>query len=289
MSNIHFIGGEKGGVGKSMCARLLAQYFIDRNIAFLGFDADQSHGTFSRFYADYASPLAIDSFASLDQMVDNLAQQNASELIIDLAAQTAKPLAKWINDSDALALLQTLGHKVYFWHLMDDGADSVQLLDKLLDQYPQSAIQFVVVTNYGRGENFSRFEQTPCYRKAQARNAQFLQLSKLQPALVQAIDFSNTSFWAAANNPQVMSTMERSRVRVWLNENYAQLDKLALQQDADNWLANPVTGHNWDEPVAQQNDMDAGNFANAPMQDGNFNFGDSQDNWGYQVSTNSLN
>ena len=30
MARIHMIGGEKGGVGKSLVARILAQYFIDR-------------------------------------------------------------------------------------------------------------------------------------------------------------------------------------------------------------------------------------------------------------------
>ena len=30
MSSLNFIGGEKGGVGKSVAARVLAQYFIDR-------------------------------------------------------------------------------------------------------------------------------------------------------------------------------------------------------------------------------------------------------------------
>jgi cellulose biosynthesis protein BcsQ len=44
VSPIHFIGGEKGGVGKSMVSRLLAQYFIDRNLPFVGFDTDRSHG-----------------------------------------------------------------------------------------------------------------------------------------------------------------------------------------------------------------------------------------------------
>ena len=34
MGQIHFIGGEKGGVGKSFTARLLAQYFIDRGNLF---------------------------------------------------------------------------------------------------------------------------------------------------------------------------------------------------------------------------------------------------------------
>ena len=56
-SKVHFIGGEKGGVGKSMVARLIAQYLIDRQLPFVGFDTDRSHGALLRFYADYASPV----------------------------------------------------------------------------------------------------------------------------------------------------------------------------------------------------------------------------------------
>jgi len=43
MSSLNFIGGEKGGVGKSVAARVLAQYFIDRKKPFTGFDTDRSH------------------------------------------------------------------------------------------------------------------------------------------------------------------------------------------------------------------------------------------------------
>ena len=34
MGKVHFIGGEKGGVGKSMTARVLAQYYIDHERPF---------------------------------------------------------------------------------------------------------------------------------------------------------------------------------------------------------------------------------------------------------------
>ena len=37
MPSINFIGGEKGGVGKSVLARVLAQYFIDKGRALHGF------------------------------------------------------------------------------------------------------------------------------------------------------------------------------------------------------------------------------------------------------------
>ena len=67
---IHFIGGEKGGVGKSMVARLLSQYCLDRQVPHHGFDADSSHGTLSRYYGDYTSALNLDDYASIDQVVE---------------------------------------------------------------------------------------------------------------------------------------------------------------------------------------------------------------------------
>ena len=50
MPHIHFIGGEKRGVGKSPVARALAQHLIDHERPFLGFDTDQSHGALMRSY-----------------------------------------------------------------------------------------------------------------------------------------------------------------------------------------------------------------------------------------------
>jgi hypothetical protein len=227
MSNIHFIGGEKGGVGKSMTSRLLAQYLIDAGTPFIGLDSDQSHGTFSRFYSEFAAPLIVDDYDSLDQLIMFAQENPESDLIVDLAAQTSARLGKWIDESDALTLFQEIGSQVYLWHVMDDGADSVNLLNNLLNRYPQEFIKFVVVSNLGRGECFDHFEQSTTYQKAQERNAIFLTLAKLQPQLAARIDFSNTSFWAAANNIEVMNIIERSRVRVWLKNNYLQFDKLA--------------------------------------------------------------
>jgi cellulose biosynthesis protein BcsQ len=69
MANVHLIGGEKGGVGKSLVSRLLAQYFIDRNLPFKGYDSDKSHGALLRFYSDYAQPVVVDNYAALDAVV----------------------------------------------------------------------------------------------------------------------------------------------------------------------------------------------------------------------------
>ena len=102
MPSLNFIGGEKGGVGKSVAARLLAQYFIDRGQPFTGFDTDRSHTSFTRFYADYAAPVIVDTYEGLDQIAAVFEEPpvdgKAKSVIVDLAAQTAAPLSRWGTD-----------------------------------------------------------------------------------------------------------------------------------------------------------------------------------------------
>lgn len=145
MPSINFIGGEKGGVGKSVLARVLAQYFIDKGRAFTGFDTDRSHTSFTRFYSDFASPVVVDTYEGLD-LVAAVYEEEPSEgpppnVIVDLAAQTAAPLARWVKDSDLVALMASMGVTVNFWHVADAGRDSVDLLDRL-------------VATYGAGPNY---------------------------------------------------------------------------------------------------------------------------------------
>lgn len=161
MSSLNFIGGEKGGVGKSVVARVLAQYFIDRKLPFTGFDTDRSHTTFPRFYQDFASPVIVDSYESLDAIAgafEEVQDGAGQSVIVDLAAQTAAPVARWIGDSDLFGVMAELGVTVNFWHIADAGKDSVDLLDRLLETYGAGPNYFVL-KNQGRGTDFSQLEK----------------------------------------------------------------------------------------------------------------------------------
>jgi hypothetical protein len=232
MANVHFIGGEKGGVGKSMTSRLLAQYYIDTNRPFMGFDSDASHSTFSRFYGDFASPVMVGDDESLDSILETCETQPDQDLVIDLAAQTSTRLGEWIEETDVFGLLEELGHQVYLWHVMDDGKDSVDLLEGALVRYPAPSLKWVIVENHGRGGDFSQFEASDAYKAAIERGASVFKLGKLHPKLTHKADFANASFWAAANNRDLMNIAERQRMKVWLRNNYTQLDKLLPQVSA---------------------------------------------------------
>jgi hypothetical protein len=148
------------------------------------------------------------------------------DLIIDLAAQASQPLGKWIEETDVFGLLDEMGYQVCLWHVMDDGADSVALLDDLLDRYTQPSVDFVVVQNLGRGTDFSRFQKSDTFKKAVSREALIIELPKLQSKLTQKIDFNNSSFWAVANDKGIMNIAERQRMKVWLRNTYEQLAQL---------------------------------------------------------------
>lgn len=231
MAHIHFIGGEKGGVGKSLTARVLAQYMIDKEIPFLGFDTDRSHGALMRFYAGYASSVVMDSYEALDVIVEAAAEQPDRRILVDLAAQTHDPLVKWMEDTGVVEMAAEMGMPIYYWHVMDSGKDSVDLLTKLLDRFG-SSLQYVLVRNQVRGNDFSVLEQSGQQARALDMGAKIVTLKKLHDGVIQKIDAGSSSFWKARNaqepNSGGLGLMDRQRVKMWLRDIYAELDNVGL-------------------------------------------------------------
>jgi hypothetical protein len=234
MKSINFIGGEKGGVGKSVVSRALAQYFIDHDKPFTGYDTDRSHASFRRFYADYASRILVDTYEGLDLIVssfeDDNQPQNEQKVVVDLAAQTAQPLSRWINDSDLLTLFSEMDIRVYFWHVTDGCKDSVDLLGRLTDTYGDKA-NFIVVRNMGRGNDFSILDHSEELKVAIDLGARVVTLPHLHEASMRKIDAQNASFWAAINHrvgSDALGLLEQQRVKAWLRNIYSAFEAIPL-------------------------------------------------------------
>jgi len=230
-SKIHLIGGEKGGVGKSMVARLLAQYFIDHAMPFVGYDTDRSHGALLRYYTGYASPVLADRYEALDAIVESAAEEPGRRVLVDLAAQTHAPLVKWMDESGVLDLAELNGMAIHYWHVMDSGRDSVDLLARLLDHFG-ARLRYVLVKNQIRGDDFSQLEKSGEQARAVAFGAQIITLKHLHDPVVQKIDAANASFWAAKNVTDKggpgLGLMERQRLKMWLAHAMAEIDTIAV-------------------------------------------------------------
>ena len=231
MSTIHFVGGEKGGVGKSVVARLLAQYMIDHELPFIGFDTDKSHGSLLRFYSDYAAATIIDDYESLDTIIETASAQPEQRILVDLAAQTHQPLARWLDESGVLDLAEELGITICYWNVMDSGKDCVDLLDKLLSQFG-TQLNYVLVQNQVRDDQFNILEHSGVKDRALAFDAKVMTLKRLHAPVMNKVDSNSYSFWAAKNKDTESSyplgLLERQRMKIWLNHAYSEISNIGV-------------------------------------------------------------
>lgn len=228
MSRIHFVGGEKGGVGKSVVARLLTQYCLDRSLAFNAIDADRSHGALLRFYSDFSKTGDLDQFETTDHIM-TLAMEADRRVIVDLPAQSDRLLSKWIEKNGILELGTECSIPMIFWHVMDDGKDSIDLLQTLLTKY-DNMVRYVIVKNMGRGHDFSQFENSKTRKHAEEVGAKIMTLEELHKPTMLKVDTLNKSFWQAVNGTggDDLGIIERHRIKVWLRSVYKEFERLEV-------------------------------------------------------------
>jgi hypothetical protein len=110
---------------------------------------------------------------------------------------------------------------------MDSGKDSVDLLKTLLDRFGHR-LQYVLVRNQLRGDDFTQLEQSGEQARALGLGAKVVNIRRLHDAVVQKIDAANSSFWAAKNSASLsaakLGLMERQRLKLWLNHAYAEIE-----------------------------------------------------------------
>ena len=241
MSKIHFIGGEKGGVGKSVVARLLVQWTIDKQLPFAAVDADESHGALLRHYGTSTRAVDLSRPESADEIVSLALDQRSPDggavadrrVIVDLPAQSDRLVSAWLAEAGVLDLLAESNVGVVFWHVMDDGKDSIATLGRLLERHAAKTrdnVRFVVVENLGRGKEFSLFDRSPERKMADEAGALTIRLPELQAPAMRKLDRSDGSFWAAVNNPEfaadLLTRMDRQRIKAWMVAVYDQFARL---------------------------------------------------------------
>ena len=173
----------------------------------------------------------MDRYESLDAVVEAASENREKRVLVDLAAQTHEALVTWMDESGVLEALGEDGLSLSYWHVMDSGRDSVDLLKKLLDRF-SSRLNYVLVLNHVRGENFDILDKSGEKQRALSLHAKVVTLKRLHEAVIRKIDAGSTSFWAAKNKSETevkgLGLLERQRVKVWLKHAYEQIDSVMI-------------------------------------------------------------
>lgn len=231
---IHLSYNPKGGVGKSFFLRVLVEYLLDKHQSFCVFDTDRNNPDVWRCYKNIiAVQLAIFSEATKYEDAANGIFNHALErtTLVNLPAQVYEPLKKWIFDNELLEIGADMGVRFHFWYVTDAGYDSLQLLKKSLQLY-QDRVDYTVVKNYGRANDFDALEGDSELQDLLAEyNALIISLPCfLGSSLRNAIDAQSLSFGEALEN-QEFGVIDKQRIRKFLRETYSEIDTI---------LQNPV-------------------------------------------------
>lgn len=142
MSSIHFVLQGKGGVGKSLVAAFLAQYFSTKSDSVYCADTDPVNDTFAKYGAFAAERFKI---LNSDQLIDQRAFDALIEKllehdgvsVVDNGSSTFIPLSAYMVENHVIDMLKEAGKTVYLHTIVTGGQaldDTMIGLNALLKQ-----------------------------------------------------------------------------------------------------------------------------------------------------------
>ena len=143
MAKIHVFLQGKGGVGKSFCATMLAQYLMDHDRTVLCIDTDPVNMTFAsylRFQAirlDLMTGKNIDPL-KFDRIIEHISTTDAENIIIDNGASSFVAFSNFLLENTIPAMLTEEGHQILLHTIVTGGTgqyDTVYGFASLAQQF----------------------------------------------------------------------------------------------------------------------------------------------------------
>lgn len=153
MTSIHFVGGEKGGEGRSFVCRALIDYHRVQQIPFSAFDTCRSYSDVSRFY-NSAEGCEVKGFShedSLPEIASDVFRKNLEgNVIVNLHTHGMKQLVwPWIEEDRYDRMSELQRKNAIIWFVSIGSCDSYRLLEESLHYFSQSGVRHILVKNLG--------------------------------------------------------------------------------------------------------------------------------------------
>jgi hypothetical protein len=236
---IHLILQGKGGVGKSLAASILGQYFRSRGIDSQCIDTDPVNQTLAQYKALQAEHLKLMTDSRIDSRVfDELMERmltEASSFVIDNGASTFIPLWHYVVENGVIDTLERHGRSVFIHSVVTGGQAMLDTLSGFGDLAANCTAQNLVVwinEFFGPVElNGKRFREMKVFEQNRGRIRGFVTIPRrsadtfgrdIEEMLSQKITFEE------ALSGRQFSIMSRQRLELVRRDLFKQLDELAF-------------------------------------------------------------
>lgn len=220
--------GEKGGVGKTTVARLIADFLNDRGSSFRAFDAEGTTGQLLRFHPAETSAVNVASAASVAPVLDYLMEPAGKRLaLVDLGARSGEEVKAWLYRGGALEEAEASRLGITVVYVLGGAVDSVGHLKECFGALGRD-VNYVIVKNFGVAGKFDVYDQSNTRKDLLAAGAREIEIPVLDGSVYQSVDRASIAFsaFAEGQNPNFGFT-ERRYCRTWLRECFVALGEVA--------------------------------------------------------------
>lgn len=220
--------GEKGGVGKTTVARLVADFLTSREASFKAFDAEGAAGQLLRFHGSQTEAVAVDSAAGIAPVLDYLMDGNPRRLaLVDLGARSGADLKEWLYKAGALEEAEEGNLGITVVYVVGGAVDSVGHLKECYGALGND-VDYVIVKNHGVAEKFEVYEASNTRQDLLAAGAREITIPALDGTVYQSVDKASVSFSAFIEGQGTDAGFtERRYCKTWLRECHAALEEVA--------------------------------------------------------------
>ncbi|EDX82350.1 hypothetical protein S7335_907 [Synechococcus sp. PCC 7335] len=235
MSDIHFINGEKGGVGKSFVCRTAIAYHLKHQLDFVAFETDRTNADVLRIYGEMAGVRQAifsegEEFDAAANAIFNTAL-SGQRVLVNLPAHVLPALSLWFEDNEIFEMADEGGVTLYNWFVSDGELDSLLLFEKTLDNFEDN-LNHVFVANRGKTKKWELLTKNkPLMDRMHQLGVTVIRFPKfIGSDDCKRISQLSLPFEAVAEH-QAFDAFGRKHVRSFLRKAFAQFDESGVFDD----------------------------------------------------------
>jgi hypothetical protein len=227
------IGADKGGVGKTMVARTLLDYFSIRSISTRAFDTEWPKGALKRFNYKFTEVVDVTSVADQMKIFDTIESSGTQITLIDVRAGLMSPTLQALSNIGFLDMNKANQINFLLFHIL---GPSISSLDEIAEtsRFLVDA-RYFIVKNFVNNTSFfewdkatynSYFKQIPHAVEIAVPKLSEMACEQVELASVPFGDFiaNKTATGATASNSFVL----RGYLRHWLNNVFSEYERVRL-------------------------------------------------------------
>ncbi len=183
MKPIFYIGGSKGGVGKSKLAFALIYFFQTKDIPLLIIETDNSNPDVYKTHAPYENENFIVRQVNLDnangwiQLVNLADEYDEHFMIINSAARSIEGIEKY-SETLRLSLKELDRDFITFW-MINRQRDSIELLKYFMNIFDKESLHVFMNNFFGSRDEFSFFDETKTKATVEDRGGKIVEFPEL--------------------------------------------------------------------------------------------------------------